>query len=127
MVKTGRLLGSAVFGLAISVWLASGAEARHRKYKYYDFRYSRQYEDTRQFRQVREYQDDNFREDERRGRGAFASIVVELVHTCSRQTAELDRLPFDAIAQVAHPDDTQRRALDELRSIVATTVDKLTS
>ena len=119
-----------MLALAISVWLASSAEARHRKYKYFDFRYSRQYQDDRQFRYVRQYQDDDFlqsREDERRGRGAFAGIVVKLIHSCSWQAAELDRLPFDAIAQIANPDDTQRGALDELRSSVAATVDKLTS
>jgi hypothetical protein len=119
------------------VWLASSAEARHRKYKlYYDFRYSRQYQDARQFRHVpqfrdvRQYQDDNFlrsRDDEVAGRGAFAGVVVELVHTCSNQAAELGRLPFDAIAQIVLPNDTQRGALDGLRSIIAATADKLTS
>ena len=137
MVKASELLASAVFALAISVWLASSAEARHRKYKlYYDFRYSRQYQDAGQFRHVpqfrdvRQYQDDNFlrsRDDEVAGGGAFAGVVVELVHTCSSQAAELGRLPFDAIAQIVLPNDTQRGALDGLRSIVAATVDKLTS
>ena len=137
MVKTSGLLAPAVLALAISVWLASSAEARHRKYKLdYDFRYSRQYQDARQFqrvpqfRDVREFQDDDFlrsRDDEVAGRGAFAGVVVALVHTCNRQAAELDRLPFDAIAQIVQPNDTQRGALDDLRSIVAATVDKLTS
>ena len=54
-------------------------------------------------------------------------MVVELVHTCSSQAAELGRLPFDAIAQIVLPNNTQRGALDGLRSIVAATVDKLTS
>ena len=137
MVKTSGLLAPAVLALAISVWLASSAEARHRKYKLdYDFRYSRQYQDARQFqrvpqfRDIRESQDDDFlrsRDDEVAGRGAFAGVVVALVHTCNRQAAELDRLPFDAIAQIVQPNDTQRGALDDLRSIVAATVDKLTS
>jgi hypothetical protein len=36
-------------------------------------------------------------------------------------------LPFDAIAQITRPNDTQHAALDELRSSVAATVNKLTS
>ena len=129
MVKAGGLVGPAMLALAISVSLASSLEARHRRHRYYDFRYSRQYQDARQFRQVRQYQDDHLqsREDERPGRGAFAGIVAKLAHSCSWQAAELDRLPFDAIAQIANPDDAQRGALDELRSVVAATVDKLTS
>jgi hypothetical protein len=67
------------------------------------------------------------REDERRGRGAFAEIVAKLIHSCSWQAAELDRLPFDAIAQIANPDDNQRGSLDELRSSIAAIVDKLKS
>ena len=129
MVKAGRLLGPAMLALAISAWLASSAEARHRRHRHYDFRYSHQFQDARQFRQVRPYQDDPLqsREDERRGRGAFTGIVVKLIHSCSWQAAELDRLPFDAIAQIANPDENQRGSLDELRSSVAATVDKLTS
>ena len=76
------------------------------------------------FWDVHEYQDDDFlrsRDDEVAGRGAFAGVVVALVHTCNRQAAELDRLPFDAIAQIVQPNDTQRGTLDDLRSIVAAT------
>jgi hypothetical protein len=118
-----------MLALAISVWVASSADARHRRHRHYEFSYSRQYQDTRQFQQGRQYKDDPLqsREDERRARGAFASIVVKLIHSCSWQAGELDRLPFDAIAQIATPDDTQRGALDELRGSVAATVDKLTS
>ena len=105
MVKAGGLLGPAMLALAISAWLASSAEARHRRHRHYDFRYSHQFQDARQFRQVRPYQDDQSREDERRGRGAFTGIVVKLIHSCSWQAAELDRLPFDAIAQIANPDE----------------------
>jgi hypothetical protein len=89
MVKAGGLVASAVLALAISVWLESSAEARHRKY-------ARQFRHVPPFRDVRQYQDDNFlqsREDERRSHGAFAGIVIELIHSCSREAAELDRLP----------------------------------
>jgi hypothetical protein len=129
MVKTDGLLAPALLALAISVGLASSAEARHRKYRYYDFRYPHQFQDVRQVQHVRQYQDDPLqsREDERRDRGAFTAIVAKLVHSCRGQAAELDRLPFDAIAQITRPDDTQHAALDELRSSVAATVNKLTS
>jgi hypothetical protein len=128
MVKAG-VLGPVVLALAISIWLTSSAEARHRKHRHYDFRYSYQFQDVRQFGHVRHYRDEppQSREDERRGREAFMGIVAKLIDICSWQAAELDKLPFDAIAQIAHPDDAQRGALDELRSSVGTTVDKLTS
>jgi hypothetical protein len=54
-------------------------------------------------------------------------MVVKLIHSCSWQAAELDRLPFDAIAQIANPDDNQRDSLDELRSSVSAIVDKFKS
>lgn len=129
MAKAGGLLAPALLALAISVGRASGAEARHRRHKHYDFGYSHQFQDARKFRHVRQYRDDPLqsREDERHGRGVFAGIVAKLIHSCSSQAAELDRLPFDAIAQITRPNDTQHAALDELRSSVAATVNKLTS
>ena len=124
----GALVRLAVLMLAISVWLvATSADARHRKFKYYDydFRYS-----GRQEQDPRQYQDDDrgrAREDERSGRGAFAAVIAELIRSCGAQAAELGNWPLDAITQVVRPDEGQRSALEELREVVGTTVDKLRS
>ena len=52
-----------------------------------------------------------------RGRngGAFGAVVERLIRGCGQQGIELGAWPFETIAQVVVPDDTQRAALEQLR------------
>jgi hypothetical protein len=63
----------------------------------------------------------------RRGGGAFTAIVDRLIRGCSQQGADIQSWPFDSIAQVVNPDDSQREALDQLRIVAKSTADALKS
>jgi LTXXQ motif family protein len=65
----------------------------------------------------------------RRGRdgATFGAMVEQLIRLCDQQAAELRSWPFDRIAQYVKPDETQRKALEELRGVVAQGADRLAS
>jgi hypothetical protein len=63
----------------------------------------------------------------RRGGGAFTAIVARLIHGCSQQGADIQSWPFDSMAQIVNPDDSQRQALDQLQAVAKSTADALRS
>jgi hypothetical protein len=52
----------------------------------------------------------------RTGGGGFGAVIDQLIRGCVQQAAELQNLPFDEIARIVAPDDTQRGALEALRA-----------
>jgi LTXXQ motif family protein len=52
----------------------------------------------------------------RTGGGGFNAIIDRLIRGCVQQAADLQNLPFDEIARIVAPDDTQRVALEALRA-----------
>jgi len=63
----------------------------------------------------------------RRAGGAFTIIVDRLIRGCSQQGADIQSWPFDSIARVVNPDDSQRQALDQFRGVAKATADALKS
>ena len=63
----------------------------------------------------------------RTGGGAFGAVIDRLVRSCLQQAAEFQSWPFDAIAQIASPDDAQRRALEALRASTAAAARRLSA
>jgi hypothetical protein len=50
------------------------------------------------------------------GGSGFGAIIDRLIRGCVQQAADLQNLPFDEIARIVAPDDTQRVALEALRA-----------
>jgi hypothetical protein len=48
--------------------------------------------------------------------GGFGVVVDRLIRGCMEQAAQLQNLPFDEIARIVGPNDTQRVALEALRA-----------
>jgi hypothetical protein len=61
------------------------------------------------------------------GGGAFGAIVARLIRGCAQQADELAGWPYDAIAQIVGPDETQRGALDALRAAAQAAARRLSS
>jgi hypothetical protein len=61
----------------------------------------------------------------RGGGGALGAVVDRLIRGCVQQGVEMQGWPFESIAQIVSPDDTQRNALAELRSTAQQTADRL--
>jgi LTXXQ motif family protein len=57
--------------------------------------------------------------------GAFSVAIDRLIRGCGQQAAELKSWPFAAIADIVRPDDTQRSALEALRTVSADAAERL--
>jgi hypothetical protein len=60
-----------------------------------------------------------------RSGGAFGAAIDRLIRGCGQQAAELKSWPFAAIADIVRPDDTQRSALEELRTTSVDAAERL--
>jgi len=54
-------------------------------------------------------------------------MVQQLIRVCGQQGVELKSWPFDSIARIVRPDETQRSALEQLRTTANQTADTLAS
>jgi hypothetical protein len=125
MLRTGIL--PALLVLVLSIGLVSGAEAR--KWRWWFSFGSHAYsarsgeDDGRRARAAQLAESTRAKT----GGGAFGAVVDRLIRGCGQQAVELQNWPFDAIAKIASPDDTQRRALDQLRATAADAAERLRS
>jgi len=61
------------------------------------------------------------------GGGAVGALLVRLVRRCLQQAAEFQNWPFEAITQIASPDDAQRSALEALRASTSAAAERLSA
>jgi hypothetical protein len=114
----------AIILIVATVCFASNADAR--RWRYYGGGYNDRYSS--------QTEPDDRRRDTgppdsglRRGGGAFTTIVDRLIRGCAQQGADIQSWPFDSIARVVNPDDSQRQALDQFRGVAKATADALKS
>jgi hypothetical protein len=56
---------------------------------------------------------------------SFGAIVAEITRGCAAQAAELEHWPYQRIAEIAAPDEAQRRALDALHDAALAGAERL--
>jgi hypothetical protein len=130
MSRTGIL--PALLVLALSLCLATGAEAR--KWRWW-FSYgshgtsSRSDDDGGRRARAGEWGEPARAEPARlkTGGGAFGAVIDRLVRGCLQQADELASWPYDEIARIAAPDEAQRAALEALRSSAAAAAERLSA
>jgi LTXXQ motif family protein len=61
------------------------------------------------------------------GGGAVGATLDRLVRGCLQQATEFQSWPYDAIIQIASPDDAQRSALEALRASTTAAAERLTA
>jgi hypothetical protein len=117
MAKAASVLLVLLLGLA----MATGADARHRRHHHFGDTGSSGPPTTAPTPPVPALPAPALRT------GAFGAVIVRLIRGCAQQADELAHLPLDAIAQIVAPDETQRGALDALRSAAAAAAQRLSS
>jgi LTXXQ motif family protein len=118
---SGTRILPALVVLALSLSLATGAEARKWRWWYSYGGHgasSRSDDDGRRARA-------EWLNERGKGGGAFGAVVDRLVRGCLQQADELRSWPFDDISRIAAPDDTQRAALEALRTSSAAAAERL--
>ena len=63
----------------------------------------------------------------RTGGGAVGALLDRLVRGCLQQAAEFQNWPYEAISQIASPDDAQRSALEALRASTTAAAERLSA
>lgn len=63
----------------------------------------------------------------RAGGGAVGALLDRLVRGCVQQAAEFQNWPYEAIIQIASPDDAQRSALEALRASTTAAAERLSA
>jgi hypothetical protein len=58
-------------------------------------------------------------------RGGFVLAVAQIIHACSEQAAELQKMPLDAVVKTVQPSDEQRAALAQIHAAATEAADKL--
>jgi hypothetical protein len=61
------------------------------------------------------------------GGGAVGVLLDRLVRGCQQQAAEFQSWPYEAITQIASPDDAQRSALEALRASTTAAAERLSA
>ena len=61
------------------------------------------------------------------GGGAVGALLDRLVRGCLQQAAEFQSWPYEAISQIASPDDAQRSALEALRASTTAAAERLSA
>ena len=61
------------------------------------------------------------------GGGAVGALLDRLVRGCLQQAAEFQSWPYEAITQIASPDDAQRSALEALRASTTAAAERLSA
>ena len=61
------------------------------------------------------------------GGGAVGALLDRLVRGCLQQAAEFQNWPYEAITQIASPDDAQRSALEALRASTTAAAERLSA
>jgi hypothetical protein len=61
------------------------------------------------------------------GGGAVGALLDRLVRGCVQQAAEFQNWPYEAIIQIASPDDAQRSALEALRASTTAAAERLSA
>jgi LTXXQ motif family protein len=111
-----------VFGLLIAVVLGASSNAEARRWRFlnrYNF-------------------DQNAPSEQNRNSGlrassfnpqavGFGAIVEQLIRGCIQESTELKTWPLDLVAQTVSPDEGQRNALEQMRSVAAKAGDTLAS
>jgi hypothetical protein len=118
--------GTALALVVASSIFVSPADARYRRhYGGYSERASEQ--DAQAANEVTRRRAAEFDGAGRRGQssGGLSGVVERLIRGCVQQGIELQSWPFDSIARITSPDDTQRTVLAELRSTTQKTADGL--
>src|SRR5262245_17492353 len=125
----------ALLVLALSMCLASSAEARRRHHGYHGHYGGERYsprstlDEWRRMRESGDWQRGRERDDIApapaaargdaalpRGRnGGFGATIDKLVRGCAAQAAEFEAWPLDAISRTVEPDENQRNAVEALR------------
>jgi LTXXQ motif family protein len=111
-----------VFGLLIAVVLVASSNAEARRWRFFN-RYNF---------------DQNAPSEQNRNSGlrassfnpqavGFGAIVEQLIRGCIQESTELKTWPLDLVAQTVSPDEGQRNALEQMRSVTAKAGDTLAS
>jgi hypothetical protein len=116
---------SALLVLALALGLAAAADARHRRHHGgYD---ASGWSGSGDAARAGAAQRPDAQAQMSRGGGAFGALVARLIRGCAQQADELAGWPFDAIAQIVGPDESQRGALDALRAAAQAAAQRLSS
>jgi hypothetical protein len=128
MPAAGLRLLSLLCVVLVAVSLASAALARHGRHHYgrhwhgHDFSYEDRVPQPRDFAPgsapapARGSQAQN---------GGFVVAVAQVIHACSGQAAELEKMPLDAVVKTVQPNDAQRAALEQIRAAATDAANKL--
>ena len=130
----GKVILPSLLGLALILSLVSSAEAGRWRFNFFGlhiYGYSprsvvhgyspRSGVDRRNVANVVET------ERVRTGGGAVGALLDRLVRGCLQQAAEFQNWPYEAISQIASPDDAQRSALEALRASTTAAAERLSA
>jgi hypothetical protein len=121
----GKVILPSLLGLALILSLVSSAEAGRWRFNFFGlhiYGYSpRSGIDRRTVANVVET------ERVSTGGGAVGALLDRLVRGCLRQAAEFQNWPYEAISQIASPDDAQRSALEALRASTTAAAERLSA
>jgi hypothetical protein len=113
MPAAGLRLLSLPSVVLIALSLASAAQARHH-HRHHHERRGFDYEDHVLPAGASEPQ-----------AGGFALAAAQVIHACSDQAAELQKMPFETVIGTVQPNDQQRAALEQIRAAAADATNKL--
>src|SRR3954454_51940 len=115
----GKVIPPSLIGLALILSLVSSVEARGWRLNFFGLHLYGGYSPRVAYSYSPRSRVDrrnvaNVAEPERAhaGSGAVGALLDRLVRGCVQQAAEFQNWPYEAIIQIASPDDTQRSALE---------------
>lgn len=130
----GKVVLPSLLGLALILSLVSSAEARKWRFNFFGLQiygYSsrsvvyghspRSAGDRRNVANVVETARPST------GGGAVGALLGRLVRGCLQQATEFQNWPYEAITQIASPDDAQRSALEALRASTTAAAERLSA
>jgi len=122
MPAAGSRLLSLLSVVLVAVSLASAALARHGRHHHGRHSHDSSYEDR--VPQARDSAPAPARGAEPQN-GGFVLAAAQIIHACSGQAAELQRMPLDAVVKTVQPSDEQRSALEQIRAAATDAANKL--
>ena len=130
----GKVIQPSLLGLALILSFVSSAEARKWRFNFFGLQvygyssrsvvyghFPRSAVDRRNVANVVETARAST------GGGAVGALLVRLVRGCLQQAAEFQNWPFEAITEIASPDDAQRSALEALRASTSAAAERLSA
>ena len=129
----GKVILPSLLGLALILSLVSNAEARGWRLNFFGIQIYGGYSPRYSSRSVVDRRNvPNVVETERAptggtGGGAVGVLLDRLVRGCLQQAAEFQSWPYEAITQIASPDDAQRSALEALRASTTAAAERLSA